>query len=272
MTLQNALKEIHFYRGVIPRDAYAYINENRHESIPCLLKILKDAIERHDKTGDYYVAHIHALLLLAQFREKKAYPSVIELMHLPIDSIDRLIGDMLTESMPQILTSIYDGNHAPIFELIENSTVDRCVRSIMGACLSSLIYQGLLDREVVILWLQEIVARGKMNGDSVFFTVLANITIDSKLEPLLDTVRAAFNAKLIDTSLVDSRFFEDSLSKSVEELIQKDQRSPIDAAANELKKWFSYNNDQPLAVKIDRNALCPCGSGQKFKKCCIQQL
>ncbi len=25
-------------------------------------------------------------------------------------------------------------------------------------------------------------------------------------------------------------------------------------------------------VKIGRNSICPCGSGRKFKKCCISQL
>lgn len=51
----------------------------------------------------------------------------------------------------------------------------------------------------------------------------------------------------------------------------------VDPSLGELVKWFVY---QPPSVrrKIDtviseptpgRNDPCPCGSGQKYKKCCL---
>lgn len=37
-------------------------------------------------------------------------------------------------------------------------------------------------------------------------------------------------------------------------------------------RWFyvdGHINQPPLMEKVSRNALCPCGSGKKFKHCCI---
>jgi len=28
---------------------------------------------------------------------------------------------------------------------------------------------------------------------------------------------------------------------------------------------------QPVVIKYNRNDLCPCGSGQKFKRCCLRK-
>jgi hypothetical protein len=178
---------------------------------------------------------------------------------------------MLSESLPQIIESVYDGNSFPIFAIIENAKYDRCIRSIIGNCLSVLIYHKVLQKEFVTVWLQEIVASGKMNDDQVFFTTLTNLTLDSKLEPLYDIVRSAFKANMIDLNILDLQFFENNLSKPSSNLIHKPYLNPIDAAS-ELKKWNSYNNTHSIPVKIERNAPCPCGKGIKFKNCCITML
>jgi len=35
------------------------------------------------------------------------------------------------------------------------------------------------------------------------------------------------------------------------------------------EKFFRGVPPQPLREKTGRNDLCPCGSGKKFKKCCL---
>lgn len=48
-----------------------------------------------------------------------------------------------------------------------------------------------------------------------------------------------------------------------------------------LQEFFTGENDESAkkamderfrSVKIGRNARCPCGSGKKFKKCCIDKV
>lgn len=270
MSLEKALKEIHFYRGIVPIKAYEYLTSHQNEATPYLIQILKNVVQRHDRTGDYYVAHIHALLLLSQFREKLAYPILIELLNLPADAIDRVLGDMFTDTMPKIMTSVYDGNPEPLFALLVKHDVDKILRLVIGSCFTALIHQKMIDKEMFLLRMQEIIASGKMNEDQSFFTALAIITMECKLKPLYDSIRAAFKAGMILNNYLDIHHFEKNINRPIEESIRENDLNPITDAAKELGKWFSKGT--PITPKIERNALCPCGSGKKFKACCIHYL
>lgn len=267
----NALKGIYLYRGIIPYQAYEYFEQHQAEASPKLLQILADTLARHERTGDYYVGHIHALLLLAQFKEKKAYPLIVQFLNLPIDSIDRLLGDILTETLPQILTSIYDGDPSPLFNILETPTYHESVRSMAGCCLAVLIYHELLQKELVIARIQSMVTSGKMNDDQIFFTALAHLVLEVKLEPLYDIVRAAFNANVVDTFIIGLEHFEADLPKSSKDLIRTSYLHPV-KAADELKQWHSYSNERPISIKVERNAPCPCGEKRKFKHCCMNMV
>jgi len=56
-------------------------------------------------------------------------------------------------------------------------------------------------------------------------------------------------------------FFSDTTDKKVKEKMDK-RLAQLEAMGHELSK----------RVKIGRNDLCPCGSGNKFKKCCIDKV
>ncbi len=270
MTLQKAFSEIHFYRGVPPIESYKFLIEHKDEASPHLLQELKNAVQRHGRTGDYYVAHIHSLVLLSQFREKKAYPIIVELLNLPIEAIDRLIGEMITQSLHKVITSVYDGNPEPLFRLLNNHEVDVFIKKVVATSFSGLIHQKLIDKELVIFRLQEIIASGKMNQDPAFFTALSFMTMESKLEPLYDIVRAAFKIDLVSVDMMNAHYFEENLLKSIDESNLNGDLDPINDAVKEIK--ILYLDHAPIVVKIERNALCPCGSGQKFKKCCIRMI
>ena len=37
-------------------------------------------------------------------------------------------------------------------------------------------------------------------------------------------------------------------------------------------KYYKWLNENPIStLKIGRNETCPCGSGKKYKKCCINK-
>jgi uncharacterized protein YchJ len=46
----------------------------------------------------------------------------------------------------------------------------------------------------------------------------------------------------------------------------------VDPECGELLRQFCNGELRPKIVpKIGRNDLCPCGSGKKFKKCCMRK-
>lgn len=103
--------------------------------------------------------------------------------------------------------------------------------------------------------MQELVATGKMNQDQTFFTMLANVTMEGKLEPLYETVRAAFRLGLVNKDLMGISYFEESLLKPIDQVISKRELMPITSASDELALWGNYSNDKPIPVKIERNTL-----------------
>lgn len=270
--LKQALDAIHFYYGKVPCEALALLSVRRQEALPYLLQELQNAILRADKTGNYYIGHIISLLLLAQFKEKKAYPLVIQLLRLPIEQVERLLGDMLMESIPGIIVSTYDGNVAPLLTLLSDQNVHLVIRFIMGRTLTALLYGKLIEQANLILELQKIVASGEKNEDADFFTVLANLTLDAKLEPLYDIVRAAFRANLIKQNYIDFNFFNNNLAKPINTLIDPEKLLPINEAALELLKWDEYRLNTSITPQIDLDGPCPCGSGKKFQICCLERL
>jgi preprotein translocase subunit SecA len=65
--------------------------------------------------------------------------------------------------------------------------------------------------------------------------------------------------------------FEEMLSINNLEIIKILSRIKINSpsVSNMLNKEDNLNkNNSPVSVNISRNALCPCGSGKKYKRCC----
>ena len=56
------------------------------------------------------MAHIYAMFLLAQFREKRAYPLIVDFFSAPGDIAAEATGDVVTEYLSRILASVCGGD------------------------------------------------------------------------------------------------------------------------------------------------------------------
>jgi len=95
MELNDLLHELDRNRGYFPRQAVEEALARREEITPHLLRSLEEAAEFANPAdeADLPFLPIYALFMLAQFREKRAYPLVIKLCKLPEESLEALIGD-----------------------------------------------------------------------------------------------------------------------------------------------------------------------------------
>lgn len=63
--------------------------------------------------------------------------------------------------------------------------------------------------------------------------------------------------------------------KAVQDLAEARQNNVSNAATNDLAAYQQYmamQKTRPIArvnVKVHRNDPCPCGSGKKYKNCCL---
>ncbi|MGE5842189.1 MAG: DUF1186 domain-containing protein, partial [Deltaproteobacteria bacterium] len=75
---------------------------------------------------------------------------------LPREGLDGLIGDTITEGLPRIIASVFDGDSKPIKTVIENSSIDEYVRGSAIRSLSILVHEGVIERDEVIAYFTEL--------------------------------------------------------------------------------------------------------------------
>ena len=104
--------------------------EQREAITPELLRVVEVIAANPTEFAkrDDSMLPVFALYLLAQFREKRAYPAIVKMFSAPGETSYELVGDTVTEGLKQILASVYDGNPAPLHGLIENEEANEYVR------------------------------------------------------------------------------------------------------------------------------------------------
>lgn len=99
------------------------------------------------------------MFLLAQFREKRAYPLIVNLFSHLGDTSDNIAGDFVCEDLHRVLASVCHGDTTLIKQLIENRDADEYVRGAGLRALLVLVVNGKKTREET--WITTKVSLGK---------------------------------------------------------------------------------------------------------------
>jgi hypothetical protein len=291
MTSDEIIDALSWYTETFPRSALLEVPEHREELTPRLLdaldKIGKDA-ERVRNEEPEYDLFFYALFLLAQFREKQAFPRMIRILKLEEDFLDFFLGDLLSEGFDRCLCSVYDGNLDLLKEIIEDKSLDEYARSTALSTCGLLFQEGLISRKELCEYLRFLMKRFSIEHNYVP-TALISLVTDEHLFELKDEVKAFYKHNVIDSRAIGNY---DSFINSLFNYSRfaKDKKPCIDDTIKELEFWAKYQPPKktppapkkpkarksipPLETpaqkkKIGRNDPCPCGSGKKYKKCCL---
>lgn len=296
MEIDSILKELDKNRGYFPREAIEEAIRRREEITPHLMCALQEAAEGSAGSKDEEASFLplYAIFLLAQFRKRRAYPLIMELCKLPRDSLDGLIGDTITEGLPRIIASVFDGDTAPIKSVIETSSIDEYVRGSAIRSLSILVHEGVIEREEVIAYFTELFRTRLEREPSHVWDELASEAVDLYAKTLADDIRGAYEKGLLWPGYMQPEEVEEVFARQEEAVLarsKKRHKGLIDDVVEEMHWWacFSPRKEprpklaEPFraaagrqeagtgvrsAPKVGRNAPCPCGSGKKYKRCC----
>ena len=280
MTSSEMIKALTYFNEAFPRHALQAAVQQKEDSIPHLLEALDyandNARELMDEESDYML-HIYAMYLLAQFREKKAFPKLVRMMAQEREMVDFIIGETLTEDYAAILCSTYDGSLGLLQEVIENAALDDFIRSTALRAYVFLYQEGLLPRHEVADYLKSLMREHFAQDASCFPTMVAHSVMDAHLLELIPDV-----AKLYDRDAIDPMFFgeyDSFIDYLFDYSHHADKCHYIGDAIAEMQSWPCFKAPQSktpkhaLAAhkpkKPGRNDPCPCGSGKKYKKCCL---
>jgi|ERR1700722_5212280 len=242
MELAHILEELAYDLGELPREAIEAAIAKKTQITPYLLQILEDALNRIDEIieDDNYQGHLYAMYLLAQFREERAYPYLIQLFSFPGEIPHAIAGDVLTEDLSRIFASVCGDHIDPLLSLIENVSINEYVRAACQTGLVILVGCGTCPRTKVIDYFKSLF-EGKLERIPSFaWDNLVACCCSLYPEELYPHIRKAFDENLVNTTFIS---LEDVTSIMAEEkqscifhLFQNAEL--IDDAVSEMEKWL----------------------------------
>jgi len=278
----NTIERLEYHEETFPRIALQNAINEKEAITPYLLDTIREStlgIERlyHDSK---YMLHFYALYLLSQFREEKAFPLIVDFFSTDSEMLDAILDDFITEGASRVLASTYDGNLSLLKGLVENKAVNEYVRSGAKDAMVILYLENQLTREEVIEYFRLLFTQQTFGDNDFLNSSLVCLCADLSTKELKPEIEAAFEADLIDPMFIELEDVHSSLNiaqdKAFKILKTNHHYTLIDDTIGELATWASFQEEPETKnitkgkQKIGRNDPCPCGSGKKFKKCCIK--
>ncbi len=295
LTTEAILDAFASARRVLPRAALKQAADRWPEVGPALLAALQSAAEGTDRSDRTNAILFFGIYLMAQVRETHAFRPLCAVAA-DGERIFRLIGDGVTEDLCVILTRLYDGDPAPLRILIEAAGADEYARAAALDSLAWLTATGSIDRNDTARYLRDLYMTLRPQDECYVWVGWQRAIAYLGLGELVSLVDTAFDRGWIDTGVLSPRHFHDVLhvarqsadpTAAFDQHVRNDGR--LDNIVHRLSRWAAFSPEEerkPRSVMaprlpasdrsirdpyrgVGRNAPCPCGSGKKFKKCCL---
>jgi uncharacterized protein len=238
----------------------------------------------------FYIVH-----LCAEKREERAYQPLCQLIAEGQAIVD-VLDDGVTETLRGVLINVFDGDLAPLQRAIESETGDEFTRAAALEALGYLVrVKNVLDDEAMRAYLRRLRHEMKPRGDSMIWAAWARTAanlgyVDLRLHvatlnkdrfiPETDFTLEDFDvqARLAREDAVGLRGFAADRVGPFEDAIetlsdwQFSDEDEFDLDDGEISSWDPAEIESPYVNplrEVGRNDPCPCGSGKKYKKCCL---
>ncbi len=288
--------QLETFTGSLPLAALAEADAHRDALAPQLVaELQRIAADPTAAEADGYVLHLYAMLLLARWRDSRAYRPLAELGHLDESRVDTVFGQLVHDSYGRALASTCDGDLAPLTHLADDDSASAWARAAALEAMTLAALEGRCSRAPVLDFLADFGSREaqalkddpERNSDFPLIDPVATHLADLGATEHLPLIREWFAAGLIDDSYVDATQLETDIQRSPAAALASVREAGhglIDDLMPEIALWPHIHHMPPVelppiplgtlrepivrdAAKVGRNDPCPCGSGRKYKKC-----
>lgn len=297
MTLEQALDALKPFSRKVPNDALSIIRNNWHEAEPVLLAELDRCIVHPPSDKERTALFFYSLFLCAEMQSDAAFERYVRILRLPTLLLDELIGDILTENMKDMLARTGAGRTNELKSLIENETVYEFARSAALQALQILVRTGAVGFNEVKQYCLDLLEHRLEQRPSYVWDAAVTLAEGLGIHEALPWIERAYRQGWAHPGTQSFEEVKAGLNRSIEqkELARFKGKSESFKAEREMsffvRNW-DKQNDHPepdsvellrepreerlkksstKSVKVGRNEPCPCGSGKKYKKCCIDQ-
>ncbi len=231
------------------------------EDIPELINLAMDM--KYDEFYDYpeykrevdrfFYATVYAVRILTKLKAVEAIePFLLKLY-------DDKDNDFFSESMPEFFAAIGKEGVKPLMEHIRNRDE---VQLVLFEVFKNIQKKEPEIEELISSFLISYINTTKSDSTHIAFAVMA--LVDCSGDKHIEFIREVFATKDVDLSIAG-----DIENAEIRLGLREKRETPQPG-------FWSSMEDEPTPKiiaepKIGRNDPCPCGSGKKYKKCCLNK-
>lgn len=268
----------------LPRAALHAGAEQADAVVPRIADVLGRAadLDRGVATEDESIVFF-GVFVLAETGDTRGYRPLLTFLHGDTETVDRLLGDALTETLCQVLIRVAD-DPEPLLALVADPKANEYARSAALKAWARRALDMPLPFEAVRERLMRVYT-GLEPEHAPFLAAQWGLVVAAfglaDFRPQVEQALRVQSSLLADYSM---RAFDRDLERQARE----GSRALMDrmgwtafkgTAVDELARWHAFRNDRPTGApsrggnrnayrNVGRNDPCVCGSGKKYKRCC----
>lgn len=276
---------------LFPADALLAAKSQWAEFWPHIAALMQRMQADEELSDEEYQLLFYGVMLLADMADLSKAPAFLQW----VDTKDGLgsdleytLGDAMTEDLATMLFVLSAGQQAPLQQLLLSEKAGIYVKAAALAALFAQLelaeQQGEApDTAALLPLLQQVMDVASRHGQKFVLAELAIWCITFDLQQLKPRFELLLRQNKIDLSVISSREISRwQLADSEKPLASGLVREQFDVMS--LQHWLAFQPDsaeptaEPAAMVsaaatnkglVGRNDACPCGSGKKYKKCCL---
>jgi Protein of unknown function (DUF1186)/SEC-C motif len=300
-----AIEAISTYDGYFPRSSIQRAIDIGKPLQPSLLALVERIVSNasSDVSDSDWQAFTIAIYILAKLRAKEAFTLLISACQLPEEKSEELFGDDITERLSQYLGSTFDGDFQALRQIVVDPEIDEFIRCAAIRTHLVLCRNDVMTKDHLVSIYKSFFTDLR-DDDTYALTSLIRCAVDIHATELLPDIRNAFATNRVETWVINQNNVERSFLSTVESAEIRFKNNPhnqfIDDPIKAIERWACWKDNQekrlakqselklPNTAKssqtllwsgntpcknpakdLGRNDQCRCGSGQKYKKCCL---
>ncbi len=272
----------------------------RETLISDLEKVLDDAVMRYNyfKGIDYeektHSFVLHALFLLMEVNAEESLPKVLSFLEYDHDFFEVYLGEHKTETLWQCIYKLGFNQTDKLEQHLSKPGIDTYNKTPVSDALCQYVLHHPEKREE-ILNVYSNVFNTFLNAkfednliDSEFLGFAVSDTVDCEFNELLPLIKQLYEKKYVSLGICgDYEDIEEEFSYNEKRDHKREIFNIFELYNDVLSTWSGYREskekahtptydfynkpEQAVSEKIGRNEPCPCGSGKKYKKCCMNK-
>jgi hypothetical protein len=304
MTVNDTLQTFETCKLAIPVQEMQWALDHWDEAAPACLVRLEAYVDGTDRSNPNADALFVILHLCGEKRETRAFPALTRLLR-DEAALERVFGtDMLILTLPGIMVSCFDGDVTGLQAAVEDANAESITRGTALLVIAYFVREGRVPHDQMRAYLAHLRETLQPQAeDWVWWGWVAAVGALTYTDLLLQ-VEALFNDDFIPPEAMDLLDFQESLRRNLDDpermaMFEEDNVVPLEDAIacltiweetprytddddpdeTEDKRWDTEALPADFTVSteprvnpfrnVGRNDLCPCGSGKKYKKCCL---